>query len=230
MAGVQALDEGLSHVAVIVSIPQSGWRGFKPLDRDHMPGCVKGFNPSVGMAGVQAPFCDHAETHRCCFNPSVGMAGVQAIIRRCRQIPVAVSIPQSGWRGFKPIGKQAGPLMPQFQSLSRDGGGSSRIAYGLACNFSTFQSLSRDGGGSSVKQGAYHHGRRKFQSLSRDGGGSSSVVLPPRRPARTFQSLSRDGGGSSKPGSYLPPGPPGVSIPQSGWRGFKLRSAWPLQN
>ena len=189
-----------------VSIPQSGWRGFKPIDRLMVAECAYSFNPSVGMAGVQADSDQRSDRsivkfqslsrdgggsssirssyrrscsrvsipqsgwrgfkHECndqvawpcvqvsipqsgwrgfklvngvdleqlhiSFNPSVGMAGVQAVCRRVPAMRIGqVSIPQSGWRGFKL--QQASYQRRQigmFQSLSRDGGGSSVIMRG----------------------------------------------------------------------------------------------------
>ncbi len=78
MAGVQAVNTLINIEDIRVSIPQSGWRGFKRQLMQVYREQFRGFNPSVGMAGVQAI--------------------------------------------ITPWLKSA---CPQFQSLSRDGGGSS---------------------------------------------------------------------------------------------------------
>ncbi len=131
------------------------------------------------------------------FNPSVGMAGVQASPLGGAGWVASVSIPQSGWRGFKRGVVGDSPGDNQFQSLSRDGGGSSLVGLPSAGSAPMFQSLSRDGGGSSLVAELQVVVSGMFQSLSRDGGGSSESQDRSIEVVVVFQSLSRDGGGSS---------------------------------
>ena len=203
MAGVQARQIFRSALVYTkVSIPQSGWRGFKRRRHDGARTRTRSFNPSVGMAGVQARS--------------------------------SLILATTAW---------------MFQSLSRDGGGSSARTVQPSSNRMVFQSLSRDGGGSSPtpsRPGSTGHSFNpsvgmagvqaplplqdriiplKFQSLSRDGGGSSRIRGGGASRCTLFQSLSRDGGGSSTITNITISQGLAVSIPQSGWRGFKRGSA-----
>ncbi len=158
------------------------------------------------------------------FNPSVGMAGVQAIAGRAPpRLDDLVSIPQSGWRGFKLERHYPGRVLRAVSIPQSGWRGFKRFTIrGLSGAGGEFQSLSRDGGGSSSSSPmrwvrsargfnpsvgmagvqaltplAPWKDVGKFQSLSRDGGGSSACKLSELWKFCEFQSLSRDGGGSS---------------------------------
>ena len=150
-----------------VSIPQSGWRGFKRLV-NIMHSVSSSFNPSVGMAGVQAGMGVDSRLHILGFNPSVGMAGVQADSGYVGPNQVVVSIPQSGWRGFKPI--WWGRLIPRLSSFNP--------SVGMA--------------GVQAAIVLFPHPGEKFQSLSRDGGGSSLGCQGQRVP-RSHVSIPQSG-------------------------------------
>ncbi len=111
----------------------------------------------------------------------------------------------------------------KFQSLSRDGGGSSPIRTGETRMSVWFQSLSRDGGGSSAPPVNSGIDVELFQSLSRDGGGSSYQSSHSPHPSGSFNpSVGMAGVQAFHHGAVV--APVVVSIPQSGWRGFKLAS------
>ena len=188
-----------------VSIPRSGFWVFKLRSCASDAKGQYGFNPSVGILGVQAQtyrsmsirfstvsiprsgfwvfkrrICRIDRFSFSCFNPSVGILGVQAA-------------------------KSAGSGLhtAKFQSLGRDSGCSSLILSNGQPTYTMFQSLGRDSGCSSVARRAAGCSVREFQSLGRDSGCSSLA-------------LTSMGLGSSL-----------VSIPRSGFWVFKLPgSSW----
>ena len=82
------------------------------------PGPVRpgGFNPSVGILGVQAPQATFLQTNQLSFNPSVGILGVQAGAGDSYwQASTSVSIPRSGFWVFK---LTYGEFKPWLNSVS----------------------------------------------------------------------------------------------------------------
>ena len=72
--------------------------------RPALAGDVDGFNPSVGILGVQARSAEREHLHFGSFNPSVGILGVQAFLKSWRRgTNNDVSIPQSGFWVFKHV-------------------------------------------------------------------------------------------------------------------------------
>ena len=140
------------------------------------------FNPSVGMAGVQASAAGSARTGCSQFQSlSRDGGGSSSPAGRVVDRQGEVSIPQSGWRGFKPL-----IFTPRHS-----------VYWG-------FQSLSRDGGGSSIQHAAPGHNRSSFNPSVGMAGvqaviGPGALVFNPK-----FQSLSRDGGGSSQNAQHSP--------------------------
>ena len=222
MAGVQAGVHDRLQEGDQVSIPQSGWRGFKRKSQQGQLQLFQGFNPSVGMAGVQARTGATATSGTVWFqslsrdgggsslgdvrldvdqglgfNPSVGMAGVQAWLISQSSMGVVVSIPQSGWRGFKRgrkwlswitntsfnpsvgmAGVQAGPISGGYEPL---------IAFNPSVGMAGVQ---------------------------------APLCMDVQLSGNTFQSLSRDGGGSSRPSAGRTAGPPGFN-PSVGMAGVQ---------
>ncbi len=231
MAGVQAGVHDRLQEGDQVSIPQSGWRGFKRKSQQGQLQLFQGFNPSVGMAGVQARTGATATSGTVWFqslsrdgggsslgdvrldvdqglgfNPSVGMAGVQAWLISQSSMGVVVSIPQSGWRGFKRGTKMV--IMDykyKFQSLSRDGGGSSRA------HFRRVRAADRV----SIPQSGW----RGFKPRSAWTCSSPETRFNPSVGMAGVQAGHLLGGRQV----HL------VSIPQSGWRGFKPEALTILQ-
>ena len=143
-----------------VSIPRSGFWVFKLLQQLRHDDDVVGFNPSVGILGVQAGQAGGTAAQRASgasFNPSVGILGVQAAAVRGAGDPSRiVSIPRSGFWVFK-----LGPSCPRprrrrgFNPSVGILGVQATMPISTPNHSSGFQSLGRDSGCSSNDQLAY---------------------------------------------------------------------------
>ncbi len=117
---------GVSTFTMEVSIPQSGFYGFRPSSRHTGGPPVDRFNPSVGILWVQTtatqlPNCV-AVSFQSLSRDSMGSdcSEAGAVISS-----IQVSIPQSGFYGFRLIIQSAKSInVILFQSLSRDSMGS----------------------------------------------------------------------------------------------------------
>ncbi len=183
-----------------VSIPQSGWRGFKLAVVSKPITFNPCFNPSVGMAGVQAVALQVATVDRFPVSiPQSGWRGFKPAILVCVVHHIPVSIPQSGWRGFKHESVEYGDVH-QPVSIPQSGWRGFKLSIHRR---STPRIL-------------------EFQSLSRDGGGSSVILTVAQLRKDSFNPSVGMAGvqaltSASRQVSLA------VSIPQSGWRGFKRR-------
>ena len=112
----------------MVSIPQSGFWVFKRVTRVYLRAAAGGFNPSVGILGVQA----------------LGTKGDSQVLSR-------VSIPQSGFWVFKHILSRVVSLeLPSFNPSVGILGVQAKVLKVQPSRRRWFQSLSRDSGCSSL--------------------------------------------------------------------------------
>ena len=211
------------NVSLIVSIPRSGFWVFKQRREEATAAPPRGFNPSVGILGVQAMI----------------MVGLLSVVRRFQSlgrdsgcsseysahpanVQIAVSIPRSGFWVFKPATIAGSWPVSGFQSLGRDSGCSSRNNVTAAYSgqivsiprsgFWVFKPIGLSSGGAFVCCFNPSVGilgvqaplvvfstsaLAGFQSLGRDSGCSSAQLPSALRATLQFQSLGRDSGCSS---------------------------------
>ncbi len=236
MAGVQAnrFAGGIRNRAV--SIPQSGWRGFKPLRSRSPRMCCPCFNPSVGMAGVQAQALDRLTAYRKCFNPSVGMAGVQASWGQSWIGEHYGFNPSVGMAGVQADHGRDGP--DRGHRFNPSVGMAGVQAMTVARELLDLLVSIPQSGWRGFKPGCSHTpcAGSGFNPSVGMAGVQALAPGPNEIEIDMFQSLSRDGGGSSQHQVLDHALLDAVSIPQSGWRGFKPRlvisstSAAPFQS
>ena len=118
---------GAWFVKVVVSIPRSGFWVFKHHGRGIGQGPGSGFNPSVGILGVQAWQSQAVKVVYKSFQSLGRDSGCSSHLhRRAPGVIRDVSIPRSGFWVFKPAGRTIwGDHYNEFQSLGRDSGCSS---------------------------------------------------------------------------------------------------------
>ena len=172
---------------------------FKPVGGYNRGRGYLGFNPSVGILGVQASKCIMLIAPLSLFQSLGRDSGCSSHNPNlCAAWKSAVSIPRSGFWVFKLA------LSPV-----------------ITCGNRKFQSLGRDSGCSSYIKGLPCGGNPMFQSLGRDSGCSSSASSAPVPASVRFQSLGRDSGCSSSLPCWLVRAAVFVSIPRSGFWVFK---------
>ncbi len=152
--GSDEKDMGPATYGHVVSIPQSGFYGFRRGGGGGVPTNNRSFNPSVGILWVQTQMVPTGASSGFCVSiPQSGFYGFRLIADLLEVCDNMVSIPQSGFYGFRrkrivrlpftvfSFNPSVGILWVQTNTASG--------SYALS---GKFQSLSRDSMGSDCKR------------------------------------------------------------------------------